>query len=120
KRIESEYRQPVRRKAPESRPTALDGLDRPIDDALKPVDRNRDVEFIGRRVARIRGSLVVRADPDPVVTLALEIESLERIIDERQVAHPGPADSQLGDGPPIRANPKRRSPATGRDVVGPG
>ena len=70
----------------QARPFALDRLDRPVDRLLEPVDRDRDVDFLGRGVARIDRRLVERADPDAIVALALEIEALVEVGDERQVA----------------------------------
>ena len=109
-RIEPEHRQAVGREAPEARPAAFDRLDRPVDDRLEAVDGGRNVELLGRCVAGVAGGLVVRADPDAIVRFALEVESLERVVDQRQVAQARPADSQLRDRPPVRADTERPTP----------
>ena len=77
---------PVGREASQSRPFALDRLDRPVDRALESVDRHRHVDFLGRGVARIDQGLVERADPHAIVALALEIETGVEVGHQRQVA----------------------------------
>src|SRR5215212_9374288 len=57
---ESVYGEPVRGEAPQACPAALDALGRPVDDLLEPRDRCCDVDLFRRRIAGIRGNLVVR------------------------------------------------------------
>jgi len=86
--VESVDREPVFREAAQARPASLDPLDRPVDDRLESVDRPRNVDFLGRRVAWIGRYLVVRAEPHRAVAFTLEIKGALRVIDERQVAQP--------------------------------
>ena len=85
-RIKTVNRQSIRREAPKPRPASLDALDRPVDDLLEAVDRDRDVDLLGRSVARIARDFVVRAEPDRIVALPLEVKAPVGGIDERQVA----------------------------------
>ena len=57
----------------------------------QPVDRERDVDLLGRAVAGLAGRLVVRAEPEPPARLGLEVEALAR---RRSPAagRPAPAD----------------------------
>ena len=84
--IEAEFHAAVRGEGPEARPFALDRLDRPVDRLFEPVDRDSDVDFLGRGVAWVDRGLVERADPDAIVAFALEIEAFVKVGDERQVA----------------------------------
>ena len=106
-RVEAELHWPVGREGPQAGPFALDRLDRPVDRLLEPVDGDGDVDFLGRGVARVDQRLVERADPDAIVALALEIEALVKIGDERQVAQAGASDPKLDHRPPLGA----RAPA---------
>ena len=99
--VEAVDRQPVGREAPEARPAPLDPLDRPVDHLLETVDRGRDVDLLRRRVARIGRDLVVRAEPDDAVALALEIEGAGGVIDQRQI--PAGPSGRRGAGPSFAA-----------------
>src|SRR5207342_765998 len=92
--IEAKFHCPVGRKGPETSPFALDGLNRPIDCPLETVDRGGDVDLFRGDVARLDLGFVQRADPNAVVALALEIEALMAVGDERDVAQAGAADPQ--------------------------
>ena len=95
--IEAVDRKPVGREGPEPRPASLDPLDRPVDDAFEAVDRGRDVDLVGRRVAWLGRDFVMRAEPDRPVALAFEIESPGR--NRRSVANPSAPSGRRGAGP---------------------
>src|SRR6185369_10434514 len=71
-RIEPIDGQPVGCERPQPRPAPFDSLDGPVDRAFEAIDRDRDVDFLRRRVARVGFDLVVRAEPDRPVAFALE------------------------------------------------
>src|SRR4051794_32519831 len=73
-RVEPVNRQPVGSKGAQPRPTAFDALDWPVDDSLKTVDRDGDVDFLGSRVAGRGRNFIVRAEPDRAVAFTLEIK----------------------------------------------
>src|SRR5205823_1594642 len=100
-------------------PAPLHAFDRPAHDRLEAVDRGGDVELLGRGIAWLVGGLVMGAHPDPIVRLALEIESLERVVDEGQVTQPRAANAQLRDRATVRLDPDWRNAATTSDIVGP-
>ena len=113
-------RQPVGREASEARPTALDRLDGPVDHALEPVDRDSDVDLLGRGVARIGRDLVVRAEPNRPVAFALEVEAAVGIVDQRQILEPRPPNSKLDHRPPLGLDPELLDSARLCDAVRPG
>src|SRR5206468_9239154 len=89
-----------RRERPQTRPFALDRFDGPVDHRLKVIDCAGNVDFLGRGVARLARGLVMRAHPNAIVALALEIESAQSIDHERQVLEPLPSDAELDDRSP--------------------
>src|SRR5206468_6064073 len=100
-RVKTQSRHTCGREGPQARPLPFDGLDWPIHDGLEVVDRPRHVDLLRSCVARLARRFVVRADPDPVVRFALEIELTETVDHQREVLEPAPADSQLNHGPPV-------------------
>ena len=56
------------------------------------------------------GDLVERADPDAAVALALEIETVVEVGDQRQIAQAAAADAQLDQRPPLRRIPIGATP----------
>ena len=59
--VEAVDREPVGSEGPQARPAALNMFHGPVDDSFETVDRGRDIDLLGGRVARVRGDLVERA-----------------------------------------------------------
>ena len=118
--VEAELHAPIGGEGSQSRPLALDRLDRPVDRLLESIDRFRHVDLFRRGVARVDRSLVERADPDAVVGLALEIEAFVEVGDERQVLEAGPSDPQLHHRSPFRHQADAGDSGPLGDLLAPG
>src|SRR4051812_28042880 len=118
--IEAENRQAVPSERSEAGPAALNMLDRPVDDTFETIDRGRNIDLFRRRVAWVRFDLVMRAEPDRTIALALEVETALRIVDQRQVSKTGPSHSQLNHGAALGLDAQGLNTGRFGDPVRPG